>query len=352
MTTRYIGIKQGTDADSREFDYETWITQTPATPKASYTPSADTPIAHFLDQTSEDIGQDRGLIFPETSAQRVMRNKIEGQVAISGDVQVPIYPTGAATLLYYTLGSSTGDNTHVIKSSTPKVFQMSIGKDKAQHRFVGCVVRTLTLDYDPSEVILGTFGIMCRKELETTALPGRHSNNHFFTEFPDYNIAERAFGGVEVDTSIKKGNISGNFDDDDLVTNVESLSVEVDNGFIDDNYVIGDRHLPNAYIQNFTVNGSMELGYDKSSDYVGIVEEDSWRVLMSAKYGTGNSERIFSTELPRIALKTGNLPTEGTDRYLLNVDWEGERIGGSGANKDDLIVVTVKNQETKAKMEL
>ena len=368
MTTRYVAIRRGAtgtsagDIAKQEFNYKTFEGVT-----VNGDPSDIEPIAHFLDQTSEDIGQDRGLIFPETSAQRVMRNKIAGQVAVSGDIQVPLYPTGTTTMIYYAMGlrSTEGSNHRITNRNTaPRVFQMEIGKDRRPHQYVGCVVRTMTIDYDPSEVVLVTFGIMCNRELKTfpafkpNYTQGNKNESYYTlgkykagTGNPgDYNIADRAFGGVEIDVFAKKGNTSGAWSNGDMVKNVESFNIEVDNGFIDDNYVIGDRHLPNAYIQNFTVNGSMELGYSDNSDYVAVLNEQYQRYRFLAGYGSGGTRRKVDVELPQIALKTGNLPTEGTDRYLLNIDWEAERKGGTGADKDDLIIIDVANGESAAQI--
>ena len=155
---RYVAVKANTNFKSETF----------GSPISATT-------GHFLDQISEDIGMDRGLIFPETSAQRVMRNRIPGQVAISGDIQVPLYSKGTPTLLYYALGTDTYDDNvrstaglhkHVISAApVPKTFQMAVGKDIKEHRYMGCVVRSFTLDYDPSESVLASFTIMCRIEV-------------------------------------------------------------------------------------------------------------------------------------------------------------------------------------------
>jgi len=351
-------------ADGSEYEYD--LDKFLPNHTANANPATQAPKAHFLDQTSEDIGIDQGLIFPETSAQRVMRNRIQGQIAISGDIQVPVYPTGVPTLFYYALGHSSEPSGGKYRISTnsgaaaPWAFQMGVGKDLKEHRFTGCVVRTFTIDFDPSEVVLATFGILARKELTEGTILGVHagSKNSYVTfgkygvtpAKGDYNKADRAFGGTEVKTFISKDGsaISESGNNSDQVNNVESMSIEMDNGFIDDHYAIGDQYLPNAYVQNFTVNGSMELGYSDHSDYKDVVTEKEWIVRLKAGYGRGGDARGFEVNLPQIALKTANLPTEGTDRYLLNIDWEGERKGGS----NDLITIDITHPETKAVLQL
>ena len=117
--------------------------------------------------------------------------------------------------------------------------------------------------------------------------------------------------------------------------------------------------MPNAYAQNLSVNGSLELGYDDEEDWDAIVGEDEWEVQMIGPQLIGGRKtktsdttasadvRQISIELPQIALKTGNLPTEGTDRYILNIDYECERK----ANSDDLIKVIVVNDEDHEDLE-
>jgi len=323
--------------------------------------------AHILDQTSEDIGQDRGLIFPETSAQRVMRNRISGQVAISGDIQVPVYSVGTPTMIYYALGdidttadkdidggttaNKIGDQLHVIKPTLDSVampyFQMGVGKDLKLHRYVGCVVRTMTIDFDPSETVLATFGILVRREIDEDDI-----TTSTFPSNLDYNVRDRAMGGTELVTTVK--DVSDNNNVLDIA--VESLSIEVDNGFIDDQYAIGDQHLPNAYAQNLAVNGSMEIGYSEHGHYKAVLDEAAWNVVMKGKFlqsvtsgsaaAQKSSRRQIKFELPEIALKTANLPTEGTDRYLLNVDYEAERKAGS----DDLIIFSCLNTEEETQL--
>ena len=207
---------------------------------------------HYLDQTSEDIGMDRGLIFPETSAQRVMRNKIPGQVGVSGDIQVPFYSKGTPTLIFYALGknvpvegtsynppgnlpSHANLDKHTItaadNSASIPSFRMAVGKDLQEHRYNGCVVRTMTIDIDPSESVLVTFGILCRDEVERDSI---NTADLFDGAGVDYNIKDRAVSGVELDMKMRK---SGHTDTSlKSYTNVESLSIEMDNGFIDDHY--------------------------------------------------------------------------------------------------------------------
>ena len=378
---RYIGIRTAyntaelakdvantlSDAEKKKFRFDygsaanEFSAQTAADPGTNLQDVSMLP-AHFLDQVSEDITVDRGLIFPETSAQRVMRNRIPGQIAIGGDIQIPFYSQGTPTLIYYALGSATttgaGPYLHKIRSRFnrdregnpgPRVFQMSIGKDgnntdaRKEHRFVGCVVRTMTFDFDPSETVLVTFGIMCRQEIAAVALKKRQTGMlHDLTtmNFPNYNTKERVPGGTEM--VIMRAGAKEN--------SLESASIEVDNGFIDDNFAIGSRFLPSAYEQNFTVSGSLEFGYDSHTKYQNVLDEAKWSMdfngptLRGGKTGgdnTNSADRQVKVNLPQIALTNVSLPTEGTDRYILSVDYQGERT-----TDNDLIKVDVVNGET------
>lgn len=327
---RYIGIR----AQAGAFTSTTWGNPLTAAN------------AHYIDQTSEDIGIDQGFIFPETSAQRVMRNRIPGQIAISGDIQVPVYSVGTPTMIYYALGKVTkaanaahaSVHDRVITAATvPPTFQMSVGKDRREHRFMGCCVQSMTLDYDPSETLLATFTVMARQEIASAAVATG-------TLFPDYNDLERAIGGTEVNTKI---GVDGGTPAD--VNFMESVNIEMDNGFVDDNYVLGSRYVPAKYAQNHTVTGSMEIGYDSYERYEAVTDEEQWRVLLNGPVrGSGETTRQVRVELPQLALNNVNLPTEGTDRYILSLDYTGERRG----NSDDLLIVTVTNAEADDTLDL
>ena len=148
MTNRYVMFQK--DAN---FVVDTW-------------PTEDADI-HVIDAVSEDISMNRGFIYPKTAAQRPPRNRLLGAIALSGEVQTPMYPREASSLLYYLLGTcttvvdtpTTGINTHTIKqASVPPSFVMAIGKDKMEHRFTGCVMKSGTLDFQPNDANIGSFG--------------------------------------------------------------------------------------------------------------------------------------------------------------------------------------------------
>ena len=290
--------------------------------------------AHYLDATSEDIGQDRGFIYPNTSAGRVNRSKLKGPVKVEGDVQFPVYIDGTPSMIYYGLGScistetgsSTGIFNHVIKQTTvPPHFDMEIGKDLKAHKYKSCVVKTMTFDYDPSETFLASFNVLARKELDSGDLAT--------VTFPDYNIAKRAAAGTEVVTQIN----------DASVNYLESVSIEVDNQFVDDHFALGSRYLPNKYVQGLEVTGNIEAGYNDSARYQEIIDESALK--LSLKH-TISADNTFEIVLNRIALDTGNLPTEGSDRYMIKTDFTSERTSSS----DDIIIVNVKNSQTNAQL--
>ena len=342
---RYIGVQRDSD-----FRNDTSAALTSGT-------------AQFLDQTSEDISVDMGLIFPETSAQRVMRNRIPGQIGISGDIQVPFYSRGTPTLIYYGLGAEpesddnydldgngavTGLFEHVLRASfdeLPPTFRMGVGKDLKEHRFNGCCVQTMTFDFDPSESVLVTFGVMARREVTAGDLATLPS------DFGDYNEAERVVSGTEMEVKAKFGS-----DAEAVVNSLESMTIEVDNGYVDDNFVIGSKYIPEKYVQNHTVSGSLEFGYDSYDRYKSVIDEDVVKVeLASSKSSlaakTDEEHRFIKVELPQVALMNVSLPTEGTDRYILSIDYQGERDDTDTSNPDDLIVVTVRNEQTKAQLQ-
>lgn len=312
MTNRYVMVIKS----SGDYDSDTWPTSLTN--------------AHYLDATSEDMGQDRGFIYPNTSAGRVNRSKLKGPVKIEGDVQFPVYIDGTPSMIYYGLGgvttTETGTNTgvfdHVIKKTTvPPHFDMEVGKDLKAHRFKSCVVKTMTFDYDPSEAFLATFSVLARKELAAGTLAE--------VTFPDYNIAKRAAAGTEVKTQIN----------DAAVNYLESVSIEIDNQFVDDHFALGSRYLPNKYVQGLEVTGNIEAGYGDYARYQEILDETP--IKLSLKHSINSANATFETVLPQIALDTGNLPTEGSDRFMIKTDFTAERT----ATSDDIIIVNARNTE-------
>ena len=299
MTNRYLMAQKSTD-----FAVDTW-------------PSVSSN-AHFIDALTEDISGDRGFLYPDTSSQRLKRNKIGGGITYSGDIQIPAYPVEATSLLYYLLGTAattaddplSGLNTHKLSMGlVPPNFILGVGKDKKEHRFAACVMKGCTMDYEANELLLLTFDVMARQELAAGSLAT--------VTFPDYNEEERSFAGVDVEHKI----------DDSSVSYIESASVEITNNITEDNFVLGSRTLPNKYVQGFEVTGSLSIAYADYARYKTYLDEDSLAVDLIAKYGdvTTTKYRELKTELPSIALNTGKLPTDGSDRYILELEYMAER---------------------------
>ena len=309
--------------------------------------------AKYLDMISEDISLTNNHIFPETNTGRVKRNRIAGTRMFSGDIQMPIYPIGTPSLVYYALGAdddTAGSHSlvnHVIKKgdSIP-IFQMGIAKDLKEHVFRGCTVTSMTLDFDPSEVGLATFGILARNETERKDLDSTR-NTAVKTAFTNakYGVDNRAFGGVE--TNVKVGAALSSAS---AVNFIESLSVEMDNNVTDDNFVLGNRYIPEQYIQIIDISGSMEVGFNDIARYTEAVGEDASRAVeLAASYsrtGVNGSDRKFTVQLPKIYYENVSLPTDGSDRFILSTDF----MCDTDANGDP-IKVNVTSLETEAHLE-
>ena len=320
MTNRYLVAQE-----SINFQVETW--------------PAVSPNAHFIDAVSESISGDRGFLNPETSAHRLKRNKIGGGISYGGEVQVPMYPVQSTSLLYYLLGicnttvdsPSTGLNTHELTMAlVPPNFILGVGKDLMEHRFGAAVMKGCTIDYEANEVLLGTFDILVRNELLSGPLAS--------VTFPDYNISERAFAGTEV----------LQFVDDVEVDYIENMSIEMTNNIVDDNYVLGSRLLPNKYVQGFEVTGTIEMAYSDYQRYQDFLDEESLKVELKGSYNgpaVDATYRAIETGLPKIQLNTADLPTESSDRYLLEIEYMGERD-----NTDNAIYINVINELDNAEM--
>lgn len=301
-------------------------------------------LGHVIDQVSEDISEDHGFVYPETSAKRLPRNRLLGPRLSSGDVAVPMYTRGTPTLLYYALGkivtteqgnSEPSNFKHVITpdSSIPS-FRMGVGKDLNEHKFVGCAVKNLKIDYTLTDPALATFELLVRKELSP---PG----DLIVPVFPDYDVKERTFLGTEVTTEV----------DGEAVKYVRSLSIELDNGLSEDTHSFGDRYLQNLRVQTLAITGSMTIAFDSIARYQAVLDEAEAKFEFSFKTGVLGEAgyREINIVLPKVSYNSANLPTDANNEYVLEVEFTAEV--DAGESEDKAIVITAYNDETAAEVQ-
>lgn len=288
--------------------------------------------SHEIDPVGEDITGDQQYIYPRTASIRNIRGRITGNKRWSGPLNTPLYPTHAASLIYYALGTATtvsnspgtGVNTHtIVKANTVPFFRAGIGRDLNEHRYVGGIISSLTFDYAPDEVLLGTFETVLRRELTLGTLDTS-------VNFPDYDVAERAFGGPEVQPKF----------DDTNVTFVESASITYENSVDDDAYALGNAHLPAGIVSVLNSTGSMDLRYDATDRYTDWLNGTNRKVDLLAEYGSGTSLRRINIQAPVISYDVNRLPTDNSERYVQTIDF----TLTPDSNSDPLIVTVVNAQ--------
>jgi len=293
--------------------------------------------SHVLDVSGEDITGDQQYIYPLTSTGRVKRNRITGPKKFTGPIDVPIFPREAATLLYYSLGSATtvvntpvsGINTHTIKKAkTIPFFRAHIGRDLNAHRYTGGIISGFTLDYSPEEVLMGSFDVIFRKELSVATLSSS-------VTFPDYNVAERAFGGVEVAATI--GGSSATY--------VESASITIENNVAEDAFALGSAYLPAGIVAALEPSGSMDLRYDVNTRYTDWLNGTEVAFVLNGTYGTGTAQRRVQINCPKISYDVNRLPTDNIERFVQTIDFTPE-LDSNG----DPIIITVVNSRTNAQL--
>jgi len=252
---------------------------------------------------------------------------------------MPLYPLNATSLLWYGLGGYDhsevgGIHTHTLHvENTLPFFDMYIGKDLNEHEYHSGIVKSVSLDFEVNEPVLLTADCMFGREIAPQAVtPIGGTNQH---AFPDYNIANRAFSGAEVTTQIAGS----------TVTTIEAASVEVNNTVVEDNFVLGDRYLPFAFIQEVECSGSLTLAHSNIAQYNYILNETTPSLTLTGSYGTGAGARSVTTTLRKLSFDTGNLPTEGNDRYILDLDFMGEPVAGTTTSAQSPIQVVVKNAQ-------
>lgn len=316
------------------FEEQAFITET------FKSPFTDGGEDHAVDQVSEDISEEHGFVYPETSAKRTKRNRLLGPRVSGGEVACPVYTMGVPTLVYYALGNVV--TAEVMPAVVPKnykhtitpgttvpPFRMAVGKDLNEHQFVGCAMKSLKIDYTVGDAAVATFDLLVRKELAPDTLQT--------PTFPDYDVVERSFTGVEVICEVN----------DVPVAYCKNLSIEVSNDLVEDNHCFGDRFLPNLRVQGLEVTGSIEMAFSDIARYTDVLDEVEQKFAFIFSTGTLLSAgyRQFKITLEKMSFDKGSLPTDGNKEYRMSIDFTAE-VDPAGA--DTPIEIEVYNDEISA----
>lgn len=298
---------------------------------------------HDLDVMSEDIKPDKGHIYPATSTGRTRRGRIRGPLSWAGTIESPVFPIEATSLLYYSLGSLTTVidmpvatiNTHTLNHAvTIPDFICEIGRDDKAHRYTGCIAKGVTLDYAPDAVLSQSVDVFFRKEQTT-------GSSLATITFPDYDVANRAFGGVEVVPGL--GAALGSTSP---VTFMESASVTWSNEFSDDAFSLGSQYLPANIVADFTVTGSWDMRFTLITDaYNDVYNAVNKSFQLAGTYGATTAQRDVKFIMDNISYDTTTLPTDGNKRYVQTVEFTGENNAAGLPMKIDVI-----NAKTNALM--
>jgi hypothetical protein len=284
---------------------------------AGYTSDTHTFTAneHIIDVVTEELTPERNNIYPVTSKGRTPRRKLKGPLGWTGNIETLFYTLEAPSLIYYAMGGDTttgvGPYRHISKpAATIPHFILETGRDQRAHKYTGCVATGFTIEYAPDSAITLNVDINARKEQANAALQ---------TEaFPDFDSAERTFGGVEVVTAI--GAAEGGSPSD--FATVESFSLTYDNNFEDSAYTLSSQFLSGNFVNQINVTGSMELSFLQIADYddvVGDVEKQLW---LTANNGLATTfEREIILKMDRISYDSTTLPTNNAERYVQSLEF-------------------------------
>lgn len=297
--------------------------------------------AHPVDQVSEDISEEHGFVYTQTSAKRLTRNRLLGPRVTGGEIAVPMYSRGTPTLLYYALGKVVTDEPvtmlvppnfrHIITADTTiPPFRMAIGKDLNEHQFVGCAMKGVKIDYTVGEPAMCTFDVLVRRELSP---PGTLQT----PTFPDYDIKERAFLGVEVGVEV----------DDVAATYVRSLSIDISNDLVEDNHSFGSRFLPELRVQGLTITGTMTIAYNLLARYQDVLDETEAKLEFIFFTGTSGTADYRQIEilLQHVSYDSAPLPTDSNKEFVLEVNFTAQI---DPVVSPEAITITVFNDEIGA----
>jgi len=274
---------------------------------------------HDIDVTSEDITPERGNIYPQTSRKRKARRHLLGPNTWTGTVETLLYPLHATTLLYYGMGATAfaldmpqaGVNTHTITvADTIPSFIAAIGRDALEHKYTGCVVGGFTIDYAPDAALTGSFELDLRKEQPTATLD--------MVTFPDYDVLERAFSGVEVDAQMGAAEAAPT-----SVTFVEAASVSLANNFIQNNSLNSQFNAANI-VEASQITGSLDIRFDSATEYADVTADTDKSLYLTATHEALALQRDIEVRLFRISYDSTSLATTDTVRYTQTLEWTGE----------------------------
>lgn len=298
-------------------------------------------LARAVDQVSEDISEEHGFVYTQTSAKRLARNRLLGPRLSGGEIGIPMYTRGTPTLLYYTLGKVTTTEPvtmltppnfkHVIIPDTAiPAFRMAIGKDLNQHEFVGCAMRGVKIDYTVGDPAMATFDIMVRKELTPPGIL-------LTPTFPDYDVKERSFLGTEITAKV----------DGASVTYIRNLSIDISNDLVEDNHSFGSRLLPELRIQSLEVTGTVTMAFDDITRYQDVLDEKEVKLEFLFATGTLGMADYRQVEilLQKVSWDTVKLPTDANNEFVLEANFTAEV---DIAVSPDPITITIYNDEVSA----
>jgi len=302
---------------------------------------------HDLDVIAEDITPEKGHIYPATSTGRTKRGKITGPKSWSGSIESPFFPLEASSLVYYSLGANAtvvdmpaiGIQTHSISQAvTIPSFIVEIGRDDQAHRYTGCVATGCTLDYAPDATITCAIDVFFRKEQARAALAT--------ITFVDFDVADRAFGGVETTPGLGPANTAAPA----TVTFIESATVSWTNEFSDDAFALGSEFLPANIVATYEATGSFDFRFSATSDaYDDVIAGTNKALSLNATFGSGVSERRVNIKVDNLSYDNTTLPTDSNQRYVQTVDFTCENasgVGDSGAGNP--VEIDIINDDTEA----
>ncbi len=282
---------------------------------------------HDLDVISEDITPERGHIYPATSTGRTKRGRIIGPKSWSGSIEAPLFPISVPSLIYYSLGSSVftadtpavGTERHVLSQAiTIPNFITEIGRDDQGHGYTGCVATGCSIDYAPDATMTAAVDVFFRKEQPRTALDA--------ITFEDFDIVNRAFGGVEVTPGLGAVNATPA-----TVTFMEAATVSWTNEFSDDAFSLGSEFLPANIVATFEATGSFDFRFTDTGDaYDDVVSSTNKSLNLDASYGAGATLRQVIVRSDSISYDSTTLPTDSNQRYVQTVEFTCENASGAG----------------------
>lgn len=296
------------------------------TPYVQNSFAVDSANVHILDVSGEDITENQGFIYPKTASSRTMRHKIQGPVKISGPLDMPLFPTHATSLLYYVLGAvatqvdtpSAGVNTHTItKANTIPFFQAAYGRDQVEHQYTGAMMKGMTVDFKPTDTLSASFDVVYREEFNP---PQTLST----VTFPDYNVAERAFGTADMATLISA---TGTSPAVTAVTFIEGLTCKYENGVADSAFALSSQYLPAGIVAGVQCTGSMDLRYDSDANYLDFLTGSEKSLTITCAYGALTAKRQIQLNIPVLSYDSNKLPTKNIERYVQTLGYTAETDG-------------------------